>query len=117
MISFCSKCNINWSRLETIDGEGDEQYEVCPLCRSDVHLQEPTDFITYFRCGITGKVLNTDTKEELEKECPPLPPRKQYKKKPVESVEEREERELKAIDAYHKSGNAEDYFNTIKKTI
>jgi hypothetical protein len=36
---FCKQCKVNWSRLHSQD-DGDENYEFCPLCRSDMFLTD-----------------------------------------------------------------------------
>ena len=116
MISFCSKCNINWSRLHVLDGAGDHQYEVCPLCRSDFFLQPATDIISYIMCPISGKIINVDTKEILLLVPVPVVPYKQEKKKVWdETYEDFEERYYAEQDRCIEAGSFKDGKRIIRK--
>lgn len=117
MITYCSKCDINWAALWS-DSE-EHAVDVCPNCKSDQHLQPATDFIAYIKCPFTGKITNYITGEDINA-------KKEVKKphyrvtvgKPTyqEVAEEREAREEAAIDAYINSGcNKSIYHSTIKK--
>jgi hypothetical protein len=111
MTHFCSKCRINWASLWSCD-KGDETYEVCPQCGTDMFLQPGTGAEEFIKCPFTGKITNTVTKESLVTFSPVPKPAKKIPAK--ETYEQIEQRELAALDAYHKSGNAEDYFNTYR---
>jgi len=76
MAHLCTKCGITWSCLWTIDSDS-EDYDVCPECMVDNHLQLSDDPDTYFKCRFTGKVISTRTgkrKEEQIFEPPPFEP-------------------------------------------
>lgn len=99
---FCTKCNINWASLAREDDEaGDESYEYCPKCKSDMFLEEarPGDKFLY----MFGQVLNVKTKQRVFKPSvvrayiPPVPfdtAAWQQQKKDQEQLVE------KALDAY-----------------
>lgn len=118
MIYYCSCCKTNWARLWTVDGEGDEQGEVCPVCLTDMFLEDATDIVAYSRCRITGKIFNAATGLP----DPPVlvkpkirvvvgaPPKKTWQEK----REEHADLELAAILAYQASGDPADYFKTFK---
>lgn len=120
MITYCKNCDINWSKLWTIDIGTEDQLDICPLCGSDKHLEEAIDFVAFIRCPISGKIINPATGEELIRTAassytpPPTPPLKYTRE---EYNEKREARELEAILNYQKTGDPSDYFNTLKKTL
>ena len=59
---YCTKCTINWLRLHTQDVEdGDETYEYCPMCKSDMFLTEGKDAPAYICCPITMKKIEVKT--------------------------------------------------------
>lgn len=72
MIIHCKKCNINWARLWSDDGDGDEQYEFCPLCKSDIGLEPGTDIISYIMCPVTGQITNVETGELHSSQSAPV---------------------------------------------
>lgn len=112
MIHFCSKCKINWASLWSCD-QGDERYEVCPQCGTDMFLQPGTG-AGHIKCPFTGKITNLETKKELIIPGPVYKP-KQVKERPAKETKEQiDERELIALDAYHETGNPEVYFNTYR---
>ena len=120
MIFHCSKCDINWARLRSMDGEGDEQYEVCPVCLTDMHLDEPTDIETFIQCQITGRIINSVTGEEKSVLV-------EYKHTPSKRITRaikpyynHRELELKAIENYqdaiiHGDDPEKAYFDTFKQ--
>lgn len=113
MKCYCTKCNINWSCLLPCDYEGEEQTEVCPVCLTDMFLTDGKDEPVYFMCAITAKVLSVETKKELERATPIItePVYQPYIKPDYHAIADRE---LKAILAYHRTGNREDYFKEFK---
>jgi len=67
MITYCSKCDINWARLwEQTDDANDETYEFCPQCKSSMDLHPGTDIVSYIKCPFTGKITNVETGKSLE---------------------------------------------------
>ena len=64
MITYCSKCGINWASLYT-DEVDSECYEFCPVCKTDMHLEKGNDIVSYCKCQITGRVYNVETNETL----------------------------------------------------
>lgn len=69
MISYCSKCDINWARLwEQTDEANDETYEFCPKCKSDRFLQPGNDIVSYIKCPVTGKIKNVMTGKTIEED-------------------------------------------------
>lgn len=83
MPHHCTRCGINWSRLWTIDSDS-EDYDVCPECMVDNHLQQSEDPDTYFKCRFRGKVYSTRTgKQRVEKipEPPPFNPKKYWRRR------------------------------------
>lgn len=114
MKSFCTNCGINWANLWT-ENVGDETYEFCPECKSDLYLIDAISSHSYIKSHITGKIINVVTKEELKKEADPaLPPSqkssfdlKEWDKKQKE-FEERQERAITAYcNAYETMGREE----------
>lgn len=112
MTHHCSKCKINWASLWSCD-QGDERYEVCPQCGTDMFLQPGTGE-GHIKCPFTGKITNVQTKKELKIPGPVYKPKPAKATKEKETIEQRQERELASIDAYHKSGNLEDFFTTYR---
>lgn len=64
-ITYCSKCGINWAALHIEDVDGDETYESCPLCKSDMYLGPGTDIVAYIKCPVSGRITNVETGQEL----------------------------------------------------
>lgn len=95
MITYCSKCNINWAKLWSQDVE-DTTVEVCPICKSDRHLEDATDIISFTKCPFTGLIKNVLTDDLL----PTVQTKKQSTTRKVkvweESYEEFKERQDKA---------------------
>ncbi len=56
MITYCSNCHTNWSSLHTVEGDGEETYDVCPLCCTDWYLQPGADIVGKLYCPIIGKI-------------------------------------------------------------
>lgn len=110
MKCYCTKCKINWSVLLTCDINDHEQTEVCPVCLTDTYLEDGKAGPVYFMCAFSAKVLNVETKQELNLSPVYIP--RSVKAKPAwtETKAEHERRELKGILAYRQSGNPEDYF-------
>lgn len=108
----CSRCGTNWARLHTIDEEGDEQYDFCPVCKTDTHLEaaQPGPWFTF--CPFTGQKIDVDTGKPggIEISEPPgvapytggFNPDRYYKR-----LAERHAIEDKAIDAYLKTYETE----------
>lgn len=99
MITYCTKCNINWARLweEEIDNREDV-VEFCPECKSSLHLMPATDFVSYIKCHFTGKIINVDTGEVLTTKNSSTGPRKIKEMVYDESWEEFQERRDKEQD-------------------
>lgn len=106
-IRYCSKCKRNWSKLPVQDEEGDEQYECCPICRTDTYLTDYSGGDTYIFCQITGEIINDRTGKgetlsaglapEVDKPRNPFDAEKyEAKKEYNESLEDR------ALAAYYK---------------
>lgn len=124
MPHYCTKCQINWSALETQDDqEGDEQYEFCPTCKTDTFLVDgkPGDA---FCIGSTG-VINMRTKQPLCIPVAPLPAKFKdetdfnwdaWERKQYENMMQQE----RAIAAYHEVYEQDEeeakkrYFETFK---
>lgn len=120
MIIHCKQCGINWAKLwSSDDGEGDVVF--CPGCGTDSFLEVTDDFVGYIKCPITGRITNAFTGDLLSKEIEDAmaidkPRVRVVVGKPErETKDEQEARELAGIDAYHQSGNINDYFSNIKK--
>lgn len=114
MAHYCSKCGINWTTLWSSE-KGDETYEFCPQCGTDMFLQPGIEGAGFIKCPFTGKITNAETKAELT--IPFVwPKRKEEKAVPAMTLtdEEMQRKDIAAIKAYHKSGNAEDFFNTYR---
>lgn len=111
---FCSKCGIDWASLWSSD-QGDEQYEVCPQCGTDMFLEPGASVTGNIKCPVTGKITNIKTKQVMNIPGPVYIP-KLTKSLPalVATHAEIERRETAAIEAYHESGNPEDYFTSFK---
>lgn len=68
MSHFCTKCNINWLTLYTVDAEDhDDQYEVCPRCRNDFYLTEGKEGEAFMMDAISGEIYNPLANEEKHK--------------------------------------------------
>jgi uncharacterized Zn finger protein (UPF0148 family) len=102
MIIHCSKCGINWAALHSIADEiGDELYEFCPVCHTDIFLEDGTDITAFIMCPFTGKITDVDTGEQLHiKSKSVFIPQKEYIPQPHETAEQRQEMEDAAISAY-----------------
>lgn len=118
MIYFCSCCKTNWAQLWKSEGEGDEVYEVCPVCRTDFFLEEGNDIVAYCKSPITGVVFNAAT--GLPDPATVAKPKirvvvgKPKEKTWQEKKDEWADKELAAIRAYQASGNEADYFAILK---
>lgn len=112
MSTHCTYCQITWAHLKSIEGEGEEVYEVCPECSSDMHLIE-TVGDGYIKCEITGEITHAFTGERFER---PQEPVEITPYKPIleEHYQEKERREDSALNAYFEQGE-EAYFNALKK--
>jgi hypothetical protein len=65
---FCIHCNINWASLHTeIDDAGEEQYDVCPQCKSDWCLEEKKDGPAYLYSRLTGDIIDSKTKKPRDR--------------------------------------------------
>lgn len=107
-IRHCSQCKHNWSRLPVKDEEGDEQYEFCPICRTDAHLTDYSGGDTFTFCQITGTIVN-DRTGKPESESPGLSPAVAAPRDPFDAErygakkEHHEASEDKALAAYYKA--------------
>lgn len=82
MITFCSKCNINWARLWEMEMDStDETVEFCPKCGTDMFLEPGNDIVAYIKCPITGRIVNSETGEPHPAETPVRPVGKPRKEK------------------------------------
>ncbi len=115
MITYCSKCGINWASLHTQELDG-ECYEFCPVCNTDMHLQDGNDIMSYICCPFTGTITNTYNGQVMQLLIPkpPVVKKYQYWSRSRLSNAVHLELEDKALDAYHNTGNRQDYFNTFK---
>lgn len=106
---YCGKCCINWGVLETqTDDAGDEQYEVCPACKTDSFLFDGEIGDRYIHFPLSGQIINMRTREELKTikpvDIPVKKPRKPFNQEAwLKKREEREQKELNAIDAYQQA--------------
>ena len=113
---YCAKCNINWSVLREEQGNGDTVVECCPSCLNDMHLS-PTINGDTFHMDIKGRIVNNRTKIITRKLKPVIAPKttpfdiEQYKA----DKQAEEDLETAALEAYHKTGNEQDYFTTLNK--
>lgn len=61
---FCTKCGYNWAALHTQDEEGDESYDACPLCKTDMFLEDfKTDKEAFILNIFNGDIKNITTGE------------------------------------------------------
>lgn len=120
MITFCTKCGINWARLYSQDDEGEESYECCPVCNTDRYLADGNDITGFIMNPITGQIVNADTGEEYNR--PYVKPRiriRLQRPKPERlrpKWEVWEEREDMALEEYFKTGNDQSFFESFKQT-
>lgn len=71
---YCAKCNTNWEKLYSFE-EGDESYEYCPNCYTDLHLVEKKEEAPAFiACKFTGKNIDPKTGIERQNEQTLEPP-------------------------------------------
>lgn len=61
----CTNCNITWQHLHAQQGEGDEVYEFCPVCKTDMYLQPSTEETGCMQCPFTGDIIKVATREKL----------------------------------------------------
>lgn len=99
MITYCSKCGINWASLWDSETDGDETVEFCPECSTDAFLQPGTDIVAFIKSPFTGKITNAETGEEYTK-LPVLPQRQRKVKVFEETYEEFKQRQEAAEDEY-----------------
>lgn len=112
MSTHCTHCQITWAHLKSIEGDGEEVYDVCPECGSDMHLIE-TVGDGYIKCEVTGEITHTFTGERFERPQTPM------QTTPIELSWPRcdleiERREDAALNAYFEQGE-EAYFKAFKK--
>lgn len=92
------------------------ELEVCPRCLTDMFLVDGKEGPGYYMCAVTAKVFEVGTNKEM---VFPYPVKDYYKSKDLPAMTEtktrHEQRETAAIDAYHKSGNPEDYHKAFRK--
>jgi len=73
---YCNGCGHNWQRLSSMETDGDEEYEFCPVCYTDEHLQEAKDGPVHAFNPITGEIFYVATGKIIEpplRELPPVP--------------------------------------------
>lgn len=111
MITYCSKCGINWAALHKHATEFDD-YDFCPVCLTDMHLEEGNSMTAFVMCPVSGKITNVDTKEELiiERKLPDYPRSPGAKPAMKRTVADWERLEDQGLEAYFKSGDPSDYF-------
>jgi len=71
--SFCRGCQTNWSILPMSEGDGDDQYEYCPLCRTDEHLQAGHAVGSFSFSMITGEKIDNITGLPVQAPLPEPP--------------------------------------------
>ena len=79
--SFCNGCQTNWSSLPLTDVDGNDEYEFCPLCRTDEHLQPGRPGESFSFNMITGEKIDNGTGVAVEV---PLPAPPEYDLKEAE---------------------------------
>lgn len=116
MITYCSKCGINWAALHA-DANDPDDHDFCPVCLTDMFLEEGNSMTAFIMCPVSGKIIDADTKEELiiETKLNPLPTLKKDKPALSKTAAEWERLEDIGLEAYFKSGNPNDYFAAFKK--
>lgn len=114
MITYCSRCGVNWSALWQQEAEGEEVYEFCPLCKTDLHLEEGNDIHGHIKCPVSGKIYNTFTGEDVTLTIMAKPVSIKERKVKVwdETYEEFKKREEDAEDAYVAGG---EYIQPVRK--
>lgn len=106
--TYCSNCQRNWSSLPTMEGEGEEEYDYCPQCRSDAHLQEGRPGDSFSIRPLTGELYN-DTTGQLATDHQGAPPQVTSDPKPFDKVkyqlrkDRAESLDDRALDAYQKA--------------
>lgn len=97
---FCTKCNNNWASLHSFyDEEQDENYEFCPVCKTDMFLVYSEDGKAIC-CPITGVVKNGVEIEKqtiIHEEVPKIP---NWLAQQMKIDKEREIMENKALEKY-----------------
>lgn len=111
----CTKCNIAWAQLLTCDINSEDQIDVCPICLTDMFLIDKESAALYFRCGITGSVINMKTKEVLHISHPIRKVKEPVAKPAMKrTVADWERLEDAGLEAYFNTGNPEDYFKAFR---
>lgn len=72
--AFCTLCGTNWSHLCSLEEEGDEEYEFCPLCLTAEHLVEGREGASYSFHPITGEKIDNETGKVVAPPSVPPPP-------------------------------------------
>ena len=67
MPHYCTNCQINWAQLESHDCDGDESYDVCPICKTDTWLIEGKNEPAFIRSPLDGVIINPVTGEEYRR--------------------------------------------------
>ena len=67
MPHYCTNCSINWARLESHDCEGDESYDVCPICKTDTWLTDGKNEPAFIRSPLDRVIINPVTGEEYRR--------------------------------------------------
>lgn len=110
-VRHCAGCNHNWNRLDVSDSEGDEQYEFCPVCRTDEFIGSYSAGEIFSLNPITGEIINVRTGMP-ETEPVRFIPEVVKPMKPFDPIaydennERMESSEDKAIAAYQKAYDA-----------
>jgi hypothetical protein len=108
-MSYCTKCKINWASLSSQEGEDDEVYEVCPVCKNDMDLIDNIEGDRFYFCPFTGNIINARTQQRLERDLSvPALPKMRVPKNPIVSRDLWEQKQLLKekkedayLDAYH----------------
>lgn len=100
MPTLCTQCGFNWAHLKSIDGDGEETYEVCPECGTDCHLLVSDAEVTFIKSAITGEITNLSTGKSFVFPLAPITI-KPWKGNWEDNYKAKEEREDKAINSYH----------------
>lgn len=109
MITYCSKCGINWSELWNETDDGEETVEYCPVCKTNHYLEDGNDIHGHIKCHITGRIFNTFTGQDVTYNILSAPVHLTDKKVKIwdETWEEFQLRKEAAEDVYILTGNYE----------
>lgn len=60
-IRYCAGCSHNWNKLSVSESDGDEEYEYCPVCRTDEFIESYSAGEIFSFNPITGDIVNVRT--------------------------------------------------------